>query len=306
MRTALSNVLTRSAEADPNFVVLSGDHGYALFDELRKARPAQFINVGIAEQGMIGLAAGMARVGFRPVVYGLAAFVPMRVAEQIKLDFCFSRLPALILGDGAGLVYSTLGASHQCGEDIACLRPMPHLRVYSPCDAEELRACYRDAMAYEGPSYMRIGKSDRPPVNKLPLSSVKPYFAQRAGAKACLVASGSMVAIGKQIAMELGISCLSVPCIKPLDAELPNTLSAFERVIVVEEHSAAGGLAAAILEQSAAEDATGALPPLKSIALAERFTELCGSYQFALSEHELSDDRLRARVKALVAEKLAA
>ncbi len=304
MRTALSNVLTKSAEADERFVVLSGDHGYALFDELRRARPEQFVNVGIAEQAMVGLAAGMARAGYLPVIYGLAAFVPMRVAEQIKLDFCFSKTKVIILGDGAGLVYSTLGASHQCGEDIACLRPMPHLRVYAPCDAEELKACYKEALGYDGPSYLRIGKSDRPPVHVKSLSSASPHLVKKGARPVCLVSLGSMTAPCVKIAEDLGLSCLSVPRVKPLDASLLKTLSAFEKLIVVEEHSAAGGLASAILELGA----TGAgpsLPPLFSIALKERFTELCGGYQFALSEHDLSDEQLEKRVKAALTSKTA-
>ncbi len=299
MRTLLSNLLTRSAVEDPDTLVLSGDHGYALFDEIRKARPSQFINVGIAEQGLVGLASGLACVGFHPIIYGLAAFVPMRVVEQIKLDLCFSRLPVLILGDGAGVVYSVLGASHQCGEDLACLRPLPSLRIYSPCDAEELRACYVEARAYLGPSYIRIGKSDRPAVNVKPLPSLRPYFVRRGG-KVCLAVTGSMVSPGAAIAADLGLSCLSIPRIKPLDEELPAMLAVFERVIVIEEHSSAGGLASAILEQGARESPSAVLPLLHSISLADRFTELCGSYQFAMSEHALDDESLLQRVKALI------
>jgi transketolase C-terminal domain/subunit len=159
-------------------------------------------------------------------------------------------------------------------------------------------------MRYDGPSYMRIGKSDRHPVNKAALGSTKPYFARRGG-HACLVAMGSMVAPCTAIAEQLELACVSVPRVKPLHPELPGMLAEFEKVIVVEEHSAAGGLASAILEQSAAEDGKP-LPPLRSIALKERFTDKCGSYQYALSEHDLSDAQLARRIKALVEEKLTA
>ena len=220
MRALLSELIAQSAEADPNSIVLSGDHGYALFDAVRRRRPDQFVNVGVAEQGMVGLAAGLARVGFRPIVYGLSAFVPIRVLEQIKIDVCFSRLPVVFLGDGAGLVYSTLGASHQCAEDIACLRPLPHLQIFSPCDAEELRACYQEAAASSLQGYIRIGKSDQPVVNKNRLGSTRPHFVRRSeSSENCLVATGSMVAPCAAIAEALGLSCLSVPKIKPLDAE---------------------------------------------------------------------------------------
>ncbi|HEX4048143.1 MAG TPA: transketolase C-terminal domain-containing protein [Elusimicrobiota bacterium] len=305
MRALLAELIADSAASDPDYIVLSGDHGYALFDPLRRRKPEQFVNAGVAEQGMVGLAAGLAREGFRPLVYGLSAFVPMRVLEQIKIDVCFSRLPVVFLGDGAGLVYSTLGASHQCAEDLACLRPLPHLRIYSPCDAEELRACYQEAFASREPSYIRVGKSDRPAVNEERLASTRPHFVRRsANQENCLVATGSMVAPCAAIAEALGLSCLSVPKIKPLDDGILATLAPFGRAIVVEEHSVYGGLASAILERTAEDGAPSKLPVFRSIGLADRFSELCGSYQYALSEHDLDDVRLLARVKSLVAEPL--
>src|SRR3954452_23155808 len=121
MRDAFSRSLIQAATADPRVLLLTGDHGYALFDEFRRVCPAQYINAGVAEQNMVGLAAGLAKGGLRPVVYGLSAFVPIRVLEQIKLDVCHEQLPVVFIGDGAGVVYSSLGTSHQSTEDIAAL-----------------------------------------------------------------------------------------------------------------------------------------------------------------------------------------
>src|SRR5829696_4605298 len=122
MRAAFSRELVQAAVSDERLVLLTGDHGYALFDEFRKRCSGQYINCGVAEQNMVGVAAGLAKAGFRPVVYGLSAFVPMRVLEQIKMDICYQSLPVMLVGDGAGVVYSSLGASHQCAEDVAALR----------------------------------------------------------------------------------------------------------------------------------------------------------------------------------------
>ena len=151
MREAFSNALVRLALADPKVLLLTGDHGYALFDEFRKRCPGQYINAGIAEQNMVGMAAGLARVGFRPFVYGLAAFVPIRTVEQIKLDIAHDNLPVVLLGDGAGFVYSHLGTSHQSTEDIACSRAIPGLNVLSPADRFEMTACMNHAYAANGP-----------------------------------------------------------------------------------------------------------------------------------------------------------
>lgn len=298
LRTRLSGLIAQAAEADPDFIVLSGDHGYALFDDLRKARPNQFMNVGVAEQLLVSLAAGLTRLNYRPLIYGLSAFVPIRVLEQIKIDLCFSRLPVILLGDGAGLVYSTLGASHQCGEDIACLRAMPNMSVYSPCDAVELEACFREAALSRAPAYIRIGKSDRPPSHEKPLPDTAPHFVVRGGKRTCLAATGAMVDPCSAIAREFGLSCLSIPRLKPFDPAAAGILARFGRVIVVEEHSRHGGLGSAILESLSEKSPT--IPRVHILGLEDRFTERCGSYQFALSEHGLSDAQIRARVSALI------
>src|SRR6478752_10429980 len=104
MRNAFAGMLVQAARSDPRVVLLTGDHGYALFDEFRRACPSQYLNAGVAEQNMVGVAAGLAKGGFRPIVYGLSAFVPMRVLEQIKLDVCYESLPVVFIGDGAGVV----------------------------------------------------------------------------------------------------------------------------------------------------------------------------------------------------------
>jgi len=135
VRNAFSKALVELALADPKVLLLTGDHGYALFDEFRKTCPLQYINAGIAEQNMVGMAAGLARIGFRPVVYGLSAFIPVRVLEQIKLDVAHDNLPVIFIGDGAGFVYSHLGTSHQSTEDIICTRVIPNMHVYSPVDS---------------------------------------------------------------------------------------------------------------------------------------------------------------------------
>src|SRR4051794_9722869 len=159
MRNSFSAALVAAARRDPRVLLLTGDHGYALFDEFRRRCPGQYLNAGVAEQNMVGVAAGLAKGGLRPVVYGLSAFVPMRVLEQIKLDVCYENLPVVFIGDGAGVVYGTLGVSHQCTEDVAALRALPNLAILSPADDLEMTACMRLALAANGPTYVRMGKA---------------------------------------------------------------------------------------------------------------------------------------------------
>jgi transketolase len=296
----LSDLIAGSAERDPQFVALSGDHGYALFDAIRQRRPEQFVNVGIMEQALVGIAAGLAKTGHRPLVYGLAAFVPLRVLEQIKMDVCYSKLPVIFIGDGAGLVYSTLGSSHQCAEDVAALRPLPYIRIYAPCDDFELQASFEEAMAYAGPAYIRVGKSDRPAVNTSALASTDSYFTHRPGTPAdtCIVSMSSMTAIGHSVAKEHGLPHVSVFRLNPLAENTVALLAPFKRLIVIEEHNRSGGLTSTLTDAFVDEGVQ--LPSIKVLSLQDHFAEHCGSYQYALSEHELSDIAIRERVRRLL------
>lgn len=299
MRSRLSSLIAQAALDDPKVIVLSGDHGYALFDALRAQSPDQFLNCGIAEQGMIGIAAGLAQQGFKPIVYGLAAFIPMRTLEQIKLDVCFSNLPVIFLGDGAGLVYSTLGASHHCSEDIAVLRPLPNISIYSPCDADEIEACFHDALIKNGPSYIRIGKSDRPIVSQGRMASPCLQYTHISPDKeTCIVATGSMVAVATDQAKTHNLDCVSVARIKPVSAQLIQFLSLFKTIITLEEHSKHGGLYSSIAEEFSSH--AHFRPRIIPLALKDQFADKCGSYQYALSEHDMDDESIRVRIRTII------
>ncbi|MBN8539885.1 MAG: transketolase [Deltaproteobacteria bacterium] len=292
MRERLSDLLVKACTADSRRVVLSGDHGYALFDALRKESPKSFINVGVMEQAMVGMAAGLAKSGARPIVYGLSAFIPIRVLEQMKMDVCHVGYPVIFLGDGAGLVYSTLGASHQCGEDVAALKPLPGMKIFTPADAEELEAVFNEALATNGPCYIRIGKSDRPAVSDERLSSTAPRLLRKTSSeRPILVTMGSMTAFGNQLAGEFDLGHLSVLRVKPIHKELVEILHTAKEIWVLEEHHRSGGLASTISD--ALIDEGYSVPKMKIWSLKDQFVHTCGSYQHALSEHQLSDQQVR-------------
>ena len=299
MRIVLSRLLCNAARQDSRLYILSGDHGYALFDEVRRERPHQFINVGVCEQAMIGYASGMMKVGLRTIVYGLSAFIPIRVLEQIKLDLCLSGRPAILLGDGGGVVYTTLGASHQCAEDIAALRPLANITIYSPCDRFELETCFEEALTADRPVYIRIGKSDRPSVhNAKPMHSGIHTIHSGKATSVALVATGSMASIALEIARTAGVCAYSVSRIKPLD-DLGD-LKHYRHLIVIEEHSKYGGLFSTLSELITQDLACQT--KLTSLSLSERYAEKCGSYQYALSEHRMSDADLLERVTSRISE----
>lgn len=299
MRDAFSNALVRLALADPKVLLLTGDHGYALFDEFRKRCPDQYINAGIAEQNMVGMAAGLARVGFRPFVYGLAAFVPIRTVEQIKLDIAHDDLPVVLLGDGAGFVYSHLGTSHQSTEDIACTRAIPGLTVLSPSDRFEMTASMDYAYAANGPVYLRMGKSDRGDVHagaidKLRAGGLLQVRAGRAD-RPGVIATGSMVRTAVDMAQALELSVWSAPVLKPLRAEdVCAAARATSGLVTLEEHSVLGGLGAAIAEITSEHEPVRLL----RIGVPDRFSAHCGTYDYLLREHGLNLNAVRERVSA--------
>lgn len=303
MREMFSSCLVKQVSEDPNTYVLSGDHGYALFDALRKEKPTHFINSGVAEQNMVGVAAGLSKVGFYPIVYGLSAFIPVRVVEQIKIDFCYEQLPGLFIGDGAGLVYSHLGTSHQSTEDISCLRGIPHIQIYSPADKFELEYCFNKAVAAKKTIYLRMGKADLGTAHKGSLSdsdflwSMGPaHVIKKAGAKTAYFATGSMVHTAARLAeaKNLSVDVYSVPFIKPFDEKkYADLLNKYDNVVTFEEHSVYGGLGDCF---AAVVAAMGNGPRLKKIGIEDRFSEKCGTYDYLIKEHGLDLESVATKV----------
>lgn len=250
---------------------------------------------------MVGVAAGLAKAGFKPIVYGLAAFVPVRVLEQIKIDVCYENLPVILIGDGAGLVYSHLGTSHQSTEDIACTRAIPSLTVLSPVDRFEMTATMQLALQLTSPVYLRVGKSDRGDVHSGPIElqagDLLPVGAS--GKRIALLATGSMVRTAMELVTQgLDADIWSVPSIKPLNQNRLRAIAdRVDAVITLEEHSILGGLGACVAEELAAYRPL----PVCRIGIEDRFSVYCGTWDYLLQEHKLDVTSVRARVENFLA-----
>lgn len=298
MRAAFSDALVSLAQRDPKVLLLTGDHGYALFDPFIKACADQFINCGIAEQNMVGMAAGLAKAGFRPFVYGLSAFVPIRVLEQIKIDLCYEDLPVTLVGDGAGVVYSQLGTSHQSTEDIAVLRSVPRINIYSPADRFELTACMNRAYDEARPAYVRVGKADLGDVHTA-LSEVGaaddlvPIGRNRE--RYLFLGTGSGVTLATQVAQIVGqANVVSCPRLKPFpDASLHELAKDREGIVTFEEHAVDGGLGSIVAERLMGSYSGKFL----RIGVEDRFSTLCGNYQFLMQSHGLAPDAVAERIR---------
>ncbi len=166
MRNMFIKELMRYAEIDSRVVLITGDLGYSVLEPFQKKFPERFINAGIAEQNMTGVAAGLALSGKIPFTYSIANFSTLRCLEQIRNDICYHNVNAKIVSVGSGFSYGTQGYTHHGTEDISIMRCLPNMRVFSPADSVETQALVRKMMEIEGPCYLRLAKSDEPIIHE--------------------------------------------------------------------------------------------------------------------------------------------
>lgn len=256
MRNAFAQQIVEIAAADHRVVLLSGDIGNRMFDGFKLRFPDRFYNCGIAEQSMIGTAAGMAMCGLRPIAYTIAPFITSRCLEQIRVDLCYHRLPVYIAGVGAGLGYAELGATHLSCEDIAMLRCLPGMTVLCPGDAMETKAAMSAMFQLDGPAYLRLGKKGEPVVHETVPGdfTIGKGIVIQNGGHVCLLSTGNVLPLAVEAGTILnnrGISTRVVSChtVKPLDTELlAESFQQFTAVVTIEEHSLLGGFGSAVAE----------------------------------------------------------
>lgn len=256
MRNAFAQQIETLAAADPRVVLLSGDIGNRMFDRFKQRFPDRFYNCGIAEANMVGVAAGMAMCGLRPVAYTITPFITARCLEQIRVDLCYHEQPVVIAGVGGGLCYASLGATHQSCEDIAMLRTLPNMTVICPGDAFEVHAGLAGALQLNGPSYLRLGKKGEPIVHDaVPTDfQIGRALQVREGDDVCLLSTGNLLPTACDAAdllKQAGIAVQVFSChtVKPLDvACLAEQFARYALVVSLEEHSLLGGFGSAVAE----------------------------------------------------------
>jgi transketolase len=296
MRNTFARELTRLAVEDPRIVMLSGDIGNKLFDDLKRAAPGRFYNCGVAEANMTGAAAGLATMGLRPVTYSITPFATVRCLEQIRVDLCYQNLPVVIVGTGSGLSYAELGPTHHSCEDIGLLRTLPNMTIVCPCDPVEVRLALRAALQHDGPVYIRLGKKGEPRLYPLdPDFRIGRAITLRDGADACILATGNAVELALEVAERLRVEGIavrveSVHTPKPIDETLLEELAArHELVATVEEHSLIGGLGSAVAEWMADR---GSSFRLLRFGTEDRFLETTGTQAYAREQFSLTRGRI--------------
>ncbi len=255
MRTAFIESLLALAREDPRIVLITGDLGFGVLAPFMDELPHQFVNAGVAEQNMTGMAAGMALSGKIVFVYSIANFPVVRPLEQIRNDVCYHNANVRITAVGGGMAYGSLGPSHHATEDIALMRALPNMMVVAPGDPVEARLAVRALVEYQGPAYLRLGRADEPVVHQVtPQFELGKAITVRQGRDVTLIATGGMLcnAIGAASTLsKLRLTCrvLSMHTVKPLDVEA--VLAAAHdtsAIFTIEEHSIIGGLGGAVAE----------------------------------------------------------
>jgi transketolase len=301
MRDAFASELTALAAADPRVVLLSGDIGNRLFDAFKAASPERFYNCGVAEANMVGVAAGMAMTGLRPVVYTITPFVTTRCLEQIRDDVCYPRAPVVLVGVGSGLGYASLGPTHHSCEEVAALRALPNLSILAPGDPLEVRAALSAALAHPGPTYIRMGKKGEPTVHsERPELVIGRGIVVRHGQDVALLVAGTLLPEVVRLAELLsaaGVSphVVSLHTIKPLDVELlEDCFGRFRVVATIEEHSIIGGMGGAVAEWLC--DRGGARARLLRFGTQDRFLDEAGGTRHARVRFGLTAEVMSERI----------
>lgn len=305
MRDAWIARLFDLAREDERIAIVSADIGNRMFDPFRQAWPERFVNVGIAEGNMTGIAAGLAMAGLKPFTYTIAAFNPGRCAEQIRLDVCLHRLPVVAVGVGGGLSYASLGPTHHSLEDIAWMRSLPNMTVLCPGDPLEVRAAVTAALAHDGPVYLRLGKKGEPCVHDAePELRIGRALRLAEGKDAALLAVGTtlpvaMAAAARLAGVGIAAAVYSFHCVKPLDEDLLERL--FDRdgakvIAVLEEHVPAGGAWAAVAEWLA--ERGGRYAPLLRFGVPDAFLLEAGDQDWLRRRIGLTPEAVAERVRS--------
>ncbi len=255
MRTTFIKTLEKVAARDDSIFLLTADLGFKLFDRFRDAYSERFINVGVAEANMIGIAAGLALSGKNVYCYSIAPFLTMRCLEQIRIDLCYQNLNVKLLGIGGGLVYGLEGTTHHAVEDLAIMRSLPNMTVVAPGDKREAEALANESVRYQGPIYIRLSKEGGIQVHKTtPGLKIGKGFIVKEGAGLTIITAGNLLFTSKSVSdilesKNVKTTLISMHTIKPLDIKLlERCLKTSKAIFTIEEHSIVGGLGSAVAE----------------------------------------------------------
>ena len=302
MRTAFIKSLMALAERDPRIWLLTGDLGYSVLEPFAVRFSDRYINVGVAEQNMAGVAAGLALSGKKVFTYSIANFAVTRCLEQIRNDICYHNADVTIVATGGGLAYGTQGYTHHGIEDIGFTRLLPNISVIVPADGYEAEWAMGAIAGRSGPSYLRLGRGGEAAVhaNPLDLALFGRAIMLRAAGDVAILSTGNIlgeavVAADRLTAEGIKTGVCSIPVIQPIDAEMIIALAQqCSLLVTVEEHVTSGGLGGAVAEILSGLEAPRAR--LERAGVVHGLSPNAGSHSYLRQLHRLDADGLVERI----------
>ena len=243
MRNSAAKKVYEYCKENKNGFLISGDAGFGVWEEFQKDMPKQYINTGINEAAMTGLAAGLALSGHKVFIYNIIPFLIMRNYEQVRIDIAYQNLPVIFIGIGSGITYAPSGMTHYSVEDIAIAKSMPNLNIISPSDPVQVKKAMDYAVESKNPTFIRISRSGEPVVFDENIDICKPLHVKKGKEKA-IIFHGSIVDEVLEAAKSLDdVAVISMPLIAPFNEnEVENIFKQYTKIYVVEEHFEEGGL----------------------------------------------------------------
>tara|TARA_B100001059_G_scaffold13776_1_gene11148 strand:+ start:28761 stop:29681 length:921 start_codon:yes stop_codon:yes gene_type:complete len=305
MRDHFISSLTEIVEDNKNIVLITGDLGFGVLDNFIKKYPKQFINAGVAEQNMTGIASGLGMDGKVVFTYSIGNFNTLRCLEQIRNDACYHNSNVNIISVGGGFSYGALGYSHHATEDIAIMRAIPNLRVFSPCDFWEVQEITKKVVELGGVNYIRIDKSSAGNTRK----NDEDFIVGKGrvltdGNDVTIIATGGIVELALEAQkklLEFDVSCkvVSMHTIKPIDKNLIiDCVKNTGALVTLEEHSLIGGLGGAVSEVLMQESVYP--KRFKMMGLESSFSTIVGSQAYLRKYNNLDTSSIIKCVKKLL------
>ena len=297
MRKTCLETVYELAKKNKKIVFIGSDLGPGVLDNFKKKYPKRFMMEGVAEQAVLGMAAGLAMQKFRPYVNTIATFITRRAFEQVVIDLCLHNLPVTLIGNGGGMVYAPLGPTHQAIEDISIMRTLPNLTILVPCDANDMKNLVLQTTKINGPVYIRIARGGEQVVTSGKKSKIGKGLILKKQTKYNFITTGVTAQIALDAANKLkknyniDVGVIHFSTIKPLDKKLlKDLILKSKKIITVEENVVDGGFGSSILEFSS--NLKHSKNNIQLVSLKSEFSKKYGTQQEILQYNNLKDEYL--------------
>lgn len=297
MRNTFVKTLCEIAEDNKDIMLVTGDLGFGVLDKYWDKYPDRFINAGIAEQNMTSIASGMALEGKNVFTYSIANFPTLRCLEQIRNDAAYHDANVKIVSIGAGFAYGGAGMSHHATEDLAIMRALPNITVFSPGDPIETIEVTKAAANTYGTCYIRLGKGGEKNIhNEIKNFQIGKAIKISEGNEICIFATGAILSEANKATIKLnanGISTslYSFPTVKPIDKEIIiDCAKKHKCIITIEEHNIVGGFGSAVSEVLSEIEGNHAF--LRKIGLNDKYSSVVGTQEYLRNYYEISSEKI--------------